>query len=81
MHDRRRGRNRPDRRVEIHNSGGRTGYFGPCPPSGTHHYRFTVYALRATTGLSSNARLEDALDVIDEDTVAWGRLVGTFSAG
>jgi Raf kinase inhibitor-like YbhB/YbcL family protein len=67
--------------VEIHNSGGRTGYFGPCLLSGTHRYRFTVYALRATIGLSSNARLEDALDVIDENSVAWGRLVGTFSAG
>ncbi|MFK0690737.1 YbhB/YbcL family Raf kinase inhibitor-like protein [Mesorhizobium sp. IMUNJ 23033] len=29
--------------------GGRAGYFGPCPPSGsgTHHYVFTLYAIKA----------------------------------
>ncbi|HEY8198567.1 MAG TPA: YbhB/YbcL family Raf kinase inhibitor-like protein [Candidatus Limnocylindrales bacterium] len=25
--------------------GGRVGYRGPCPPSGTHHYVLTLYAL------------------------------------
>ena len=33
------------------NSAGSAAYAGPCPPSGTHHYRFTVYALSAPTGL------------------------------
>ena len=27
------------------NDFGRTGWSGPCPPSGTHHYRFTLTAL------------------------------------
>jgi Raf kinase inhibitor-like YbhB/YbcL family protein len=31
--------------TETLNSSGRKGYMGPCPPSGTHHYVFKVYAL------------------------------------
>jgi len=30
---------------EVENDFGRKSYGGPCPPSGTHRYFFTVYAL------------------------------------
>jgi Raf kinase inhibitor-like YbhB/YbcL family protein len=36
------------------NTFGRIGYSGPCPPSGTHHYRFTLYALGAPLGLTGH---------------------------
>jgi Raf kinase inhibitor-like YbhB/YbcL family protein len=36
------------------NDFGRTGYGGPCPPSGTHHYQFTLYALAAPLGLAGH---------------------------
>jgi Raf kinase inhibitor-like YbhB/YbcL family protein len=61
------------------NSAGRARYDGPCPPSGTHHYRFTVYALRSATGLPDGADLDAALDAVDEKAVARGTLVGSFA--
>jgi Raf kinase inhibitor-like YbhB/YbcL family protein len=66
--------------VEVANSTGRTSYFGPCPPSGTHRYRFSVYALRRDTGLGPTAGLRQALSAIQDNALAWGRLVGTYSA-
>jgi Raf kinase inhibitor-like YbhB/YbcL family protein len=59
----------------------KVGYGGPCPPSGTHHYRFTLYALAAPLGLSGHpdgAEVRQALDgatIVDRAT-----LTGTFNA-
>jgi Raf kinase inhibitor-like YbhB/YbcL family protein len=38
------------------NDFGRQGWGGPCPPSGTHHYDFTLYALAVPLGLPGNPR-------------------------
>ncbi len=35
----------PDAPPQGTNSFGKRGYGGPCPPSGTHHYRFTLSAI------------------------------------
>ncbi len=35
----------PDGAMQGKNDFGRTGYNGPCPPSGTHRYFFRLYAL------------------------------------
>ncbi len=37
----------PDAPAQGTNDFGRVGWGGPCPPSGTHHYRFTLVALDA----------------------------------
>jgi len=55
------------------NSTGGAGWTPPCPPSGTHHYHFTVYALSAPTGATS---VSDAFDAIERTTVATGTLTG-----
>jgi len=36
------------------NDFGHVGWGGPCPPSGTHHYRFTLTALAAPLGLADH---------------------------
>jgi hypothetical protein len=69
----------PPGAVQAENSAGRAKYFGPCPPSGTHHYRFTIYALSAPTDLPAGARLDEAIDAIKGFTIARGRLTGLYS--
>jgi Raf kinase inhibitor-like YbhB/YbcL family protein len=65
---------------EAENSAGQTGWYAPCPPSGTHHYRFTVYGLKSRTGLPAGAATADALNAINARTVVQGRLVGLVSS-
>ena len=64
--------------VEAVNSGRWTSYYPPCPPSGVHHYRFTVYALARRTGLRQGAGLEQALRAVESAAFAQGRLVGLY---
>jgi len=61
---------------EAKNSARRTGWTPPCPPSGTHRYRFTIYSLDAPTKLPDGVDLDKALDTIDEHATARGRLTG-----
>lgn len=47
------------------NSSNKKGYTGPCPPTGTHHYKFKVYALDAKLDLkkgATKAELEKAME-------------------
>jgi len=64
---------------QANNSAGKASYFGPCPPSGTHHYRFTLYALSDATALPNGAKLDEALKAIDAKAITRGRLTGLFS--
>jgi hypothetical protein len=62
--------------TQARNSAGGTGWTPPCPPSGTHHYRFTVYALRAAAGLADGAGTDDALSAIGRLATGRGQLTG-----
>ncbi|MEV4261291.1 YbhB/YbcL family Raf kinase inhibitor-like protein [Kribbella sp. NPDC049584] len=64
---------------QANNSAGKPSYYGPCPPSGTHHYRFTVYALSKATNLADGAGFDEALEAIDAATIARGRLTALYS--
>jgi Raf kinase inhibitor-like YbhB/YbcL family protein len=49
----------PDGPTQTFNDFGRIGWGGPCPPSGTHRYRFTLYALDALLGLTGTPNASD----------------------
>jgi Raf kinase inhibitor-like YbhB/YbcL family protein len=72
----------PPGATELDASGG-PGWSPPCPPSGTHHYRFTVYAFPSTSAftVSTTAPLAGTLQLLADDAVAWGRLTGTVTSG
>jgi Raf kinase inhibitor-like YbhB/YbcL family protein len=63
------------------NDFGHVGYGGPCPPSGTHRYRFTLSALAKPLDLSGHpdgAAVRAALR--SADAIGTARLVGTVRA-
>jgi Raf kinase inhibitor-like YbhB/YbcL family protein len=62
------------------NSSGSKGWTAPCPPSGTHHYHFAVYALSSPTGLPDGVPADQARQAIASRAVAFGELVGTVGS-
>lgn len=62
------------------NDAGGTGYFGPRPPSGIHHYHFKIFALDGTLGLAAGADRAALSRAMNGHVLAGGELVGTFAA-
>ena len=56
----------------------RTGYVGPCPPHGVHHYVFTVYALDTKLDLPPPASKKQVQNAMKGHILASGELVGQF---
>jgi Raf kinase inhibitor-like YbhB/YbcL family protein len=53
-------------------------YTGPCPPSGTHHYHFKVYALDKKLELPVSADKEGLLKAMENHILAQGELIGLY---
>lgn len=51
-------------------------YDPPCPRSGSHSYRFTLYAMNASVSLPNGAGLKAAWTAIAARAIARGRLTG-----
>jgi hypothetical protein len=66
----------PQGAVAAKNGKGATGYAGPCPPTGTHHYHFRVYALDTT--LTQPTSRDDFMKEIKGHVLAQGELVATY---
>lgn len=56
------------------------GYSGPCPPSGTHRYFFTLYALDIVIKGHLNMTKEDLMSQISGHIIATAQHMGTYQA-
>lgn len=56
----------------------RTGYGGPCPPSGTHRYYFKLYALDRKLDLGAGAAKNDLLKAMEGHILGEGMLMGVY---
>jgi Raf kinase inhibitor-like YbhB/YbcL family protein len=54
------------------------GYGGPCPPSGTHHYFFRIYAIDSELPLKAGATKAELLKAMEGHVVLQGQLMGTY---
>ncbi len=57
----------------------RTGYGGPCPPSGTHRYFFKLYALGTTLNLSPETTKSVLEDTMRRHILAQSELIGKYT--
>ena len=57
---------------------GRTGYGGPCPPSGMHHYHFTLYALDVSLSLAPGATTTELEQAMHGHVLVQAALMGTY---
>ena len=62
------------------NGQGSIGYYGPHPPSGTHHYHVQVFALDRTLALAAGADRDALAEAMRGHVIAAGEIVGTSSA-
>jgi Raf kinase inhibitor-like YbhB/YbcL family protein len=60
------------------NGSGKTGYTGPCPPKGTHHYHFKVYALDSRLDLDPAIDKKGLEKAMKGHILAEGELIGLY---
>jgi len=68
----------PDGTIQGKTDFGRTGYGGPCPPSGTHRYFFHLFALDTTLTLPSASTAKQLKAAMQGHILAEAQLMGTY---
>jgi Raf kinase inhibitor-like YbhB/YbcL family protein len=61
------------------NDFGRTGWAGPCPPSGEHRYVFTLYALSEPVQVHADATADEVREATAPRRIGEGRLTGVYA--
>jgi Raf kinase inhibitor-like YbhB/YbcL family protein len=69
----------PSSGVQGKNDFGKSGYGGPCPPSGTHRYFFKIFALDQTLDLKPGAKRADLDRAMRGHTIGQGALMGRYA--
>ncbi|MFH0754666.1 MAG: YbhB/YbcL family Raf kinase inhibitor-like protein [Candidatus Omnitrophota bacterium] len=64
--------------LEGQNDFGKDAWGGPCPPSGTHHYVFTGYALDEMLDLKKGATRQELEAVMKGHVLDKGELIGLY---
>lgn len=67
--------------VQGRNDGGKQGYMGPCPPSGTHRYYFRVYALDTALDLRETAGKADVEKALKGHVLGQAEVMGKYKKG
>ena len=60
------------------NSAATVGYYGPCPPSGSHRYYFYVYALDSALNIDNGADRKQMETAMQGHVLAEGVLMGRY---
>lgn len=61
---------------EVTNDFGKKSYGGPCPPSGTHRYFFTIYALKVSD--LGEVSKSNFLKKVKENQLASAEIIGLY---
>jgi len=69
----------PQEAVQGQASSGQNVYSGPCPPSGTHHYFFKLYALDSKLPIPSYSTVDKLVEAMQGHVVAQAQLVGLYT--
>ena len=64
--------------VSGRNSFGKTGYRGPCPPTGIHRYYFYVFALDIAIDLPEGADRESLRSAMEGHVIGHGNIMGRY---
>jgi Raf kinase inhibitor-like YbhB/YbcL family protein len=65
--------------VQGTNDFGKSGYGGPCPPSGAHRYYFKIFALDRDLDLPSGAKRSQLDAAMKGHVIAQGQLMGRYA--
>lgn len=65
--------------VQGKNDFGEIKYSGPCPPSKTHRYAFTLFALSEEVDLNTGIDKEELLEEIEDQIIDQAQLIGLFN--